>query len=457
MEAHDPTASLGPLADPEVVGRLLGDGMVLFSAVADDGTIVWMGESTERILGRPARELIGTNALELVHPDDQEVLALTFSEDARGSRDRILAVLRLAHADGSWTTFEFGGVDLRGPDGSGVFLSWGRSYTSTSRLLDVLGSLLSARDLEQILDEVLGWCDAQAPDTVSAALCRAPDGAYRAAAWGALPSVLGLDLRIDADTPGPWAQSIATGSMAEAPCTELSPELAAAAADSGLHAVWSTPVPDVGDGPPAALLVCWRRRPGPILATHRRHLDETARLAQLALRWAESHHELLTRATTDPLTGMGNRADLEDRVGADRPTLAALLFCDLDDFKAVNDRHGHLVGDRILREVATRMADACAERGRVARLGGDEFAIWCPSLAHPKEAEAIADDVLSGLEPPFGIDGAEHHVRCSIGMTVVAGDDPDAGDLEALLRAADAALYRAKRTGGAGWASRDDS
>lgn len=93
-------------------------------------------------------------------------------------------MLRLAHADGSWPSFEFGGIDLRGPDGSGVFLSWGRSYTSTSRLLDLLGSLLTARDLEQILDQVLGWCDAQAPDTVSGFLGRELDGAYRAKRTG---------------------------------------------------------------------------------------------------------------------------------------------------------------------------------------------------------------------------------------------------------------------------------
>ena len=449
----DPDDPLGPLADPDLVARLLGDGVTLFSAVTDDGTIAWMGESTERILGRPARTLIGTNALELVHPDDQEVLAFTFSETARDSRDRILAVLRLAHADGSWPAFEFGGMDLRGADGSGLFLSWGRPYASTSRLLDVLGSLLTAGDLATILDQVVGWCDALAPDSASVVLRREPDGSYRAAAWSALPAPLGADLRVGADEPGPWRAAIDEGRMAEAGPADLGAPRAQVAAEAGVHQVWATPVPGGPSGPPEAVLVCWRLRPGPILATHRRHLEETARLVQLALRWADSHHDLLTRATTDPLTGVGNRAALAERVAADRPPLAALLFCDLDDFKRVNDRHGHLVGDRILREVAGRMARACGRRGRVVRLGGDEFAIWCTGVGRREEAEALADDVIAALDPPIAVDGTDHRVGCSIGLTVIGADDPRTGDLDALLRAADASLYRAKRAGGARWST----
>ncbi len=451
--AFDPDDPLGPLADPATVARLLGDGVVLFSAVTNDGTIAWMGESSERILGRPARDLIGTNALDLVHVDDQDVLAFTFDETARDSRDRILAVLRLAHADGSWPAFEFGGMDLRGADGSGLFLSWGRPYASTSRLLDVLGSLLTAGDLATILDQVVGWCDALAPDSASVVLRREDDGTYRAAAWADLPPALGAELRVGADAGGPWPASIEGRRIAEAGRRDLDGPLDRAAEEAGVHQVWTTPVPTAHDGPPDAVLVCWRRRPGPILATHRRHLEETARLVQLALRWSDSQHDLLTRATTDPLTGVGNRAALAERVASDRPDLAALLFCDLDDFKAVNDRHGHLVGDRILREVAARMTRACGRRGRVVRLGGDEFAVWCAGLARREDAEALADDVIAALSPPIDVDGAHHRVGCSIGLTVIGGDDPRAGDLDALLRTADASLYEAKRAGGGRWST----
>jgi diguanylate cyclase (GGDEF)-like protein len=280
-------------------------------------------------------------------------------------------------------------------------------------------------------------------------LARGDDGTYRAeTSPNALPTALGSDLVVDEETAGPWKEAIAGGDPVSAPTSELSAVLREEALGGGVDAGWILAVPGHAGSPPDGLLVTWRSRPGPMLVTHARHLREASRLCQLAFEWDRTHSDLVTAATTDALTGLANRARLRELVELHRSRPAALLFCDLDRFKELNDRYGHAAGDQVLRSVALRMADAVRAGDHLVRLGGDEFVAWCPDLRDPGDADVVGSRIIEALAAPVAVAGTTHDVGCSIGIAVAEPDDGHHLDLDQLLDQADQALYRAKATGG---------
>jgi diguanylate cyclase (GGDEF)-like protein/PAS domain S-box-containing protein len=156
--------------------------------------------------------------------------------------------------------------------------------------------------------------------------------------------------------------------------------------------------------------------------------------------------ELARQAFHDPLTGLANRALFTDRVGhalARRGTNAAVLFCDLDDFKHVNDTLGHQVGDRVLRVVAERLRGCVRAADTVARLGGDEFAVFLEDELSVDEADELAERIIEAVGESLTVAGRQHRVRCSIGIAGVA----EAASADELLRNADVAMYAAKSAG----------
>jgi diguanylate cyclase (GGDEF)-like protein/PAS domain S-box-containing protein len=165
--------------------------------------------------------------------------------------------------------------------------------------------------------------------------------------------------------------------------------------------------------------------------------------------------QLLHQAYHDPLTGLPNRAAFAERIHrqlfrAPVPeSLAALCFVDLDGFKAVNDRLGHHVGDRLLAAVAGRIQGKVAPQGHLlARLGGDEFVILIGHQARPGTAIQVAGEVLRALEQPFTV-GA-HRLRISASIGVVEKPAAATSPTE-LLWAADLTMRRAKAGGKGRW------
>jgi diguanylate cyclase (GGDEF)-like protein/PAS domain S-box-containing protein len=157
------------------------------------------------------------------------------------------------------------------------------------------------------------------------------------------------------------------------------------------------------------------------------------------------------QALRDPLTRLPNRLLLMDRT---RQALArigrsggvvALLFIDLDRFKAVNDNFGHDVGDRLLIAVAERLAEMMRDSDTVARLGGDEFVILGEEFETEDEALLLAERVVQTLREPFHVGTVEVSMPASVGVSVT--HDAEA-DPENMLREADVAMYRAKDAGG---------
>lgn len=178
---------------------------------------------------------------------------------------------------------------------------------------------------------------------------------------------------------------------------------------------------------------------------------EVARVSHLTEMEAELYR-LQHQAFHDPLTGLPNRALLNDRLTlaiaqAQRTSRrVAVLFLDLDHFKPINDLHGHDNGDRVLKEVARRFSAPLRSADTLARLGGDEFVAIIPQVDSPLAISAVVDKLQAALMPPFSIDGCRVHLGVSVGCAVF----PDDGlSPEALLESADAAMYQHKHRGAA--------
>ena len=157
------------------------------------------------------------------------------------------------------------------------------------------------------------------------------------------------------------------------------------------------------------------------------------------------------QALHDPLTKLPNRLLLMDRARQAVARLRrsngpiALIFIDLDRFKAINDNLGHAVGDHLLISVSERLAEMLRDSDTVARLGGDEFVILAEDLDSDAEALAVAERVLHALEEPFLVGSAEVSMLASVGVSITHDHEAEPEDL---LREADVAMYRAKGSGG---------
>ncbi|MCA0144979.1 diguanylate cyclase [Blastococcus sp. LR1] len=162
------------------------------------------------------------------------------------------------------------------------------------------------------------------------------------------------------------------------------------------------------------------------------------RALEAALREAALH---------DPLTGLPNRNLLLDRLdqslaAAERAQRTmAVLYCDLDGFKPVNDLAGHAAGDEVLVEASRRLAGAIRPGDTVARIGGDEFVVLCPEVGTEQAAQVIADRITAAFQEPLRRTGGEEHlVGISIGVALCgAGDTADTA-----LANSDAAMYQVK-------------
>ncbi|GAA4040592.1 putative bifunctional diguanylate cyclase/phosphodiesterase [Parerythrobacter jejuensis] len=167
---------------------------------------------------------------------------------------------------------------------------------------------------------------------------------------------------------------------------------------------------------------------------------------------AETSEKLARRmeslARTDVVTGLANRAGLnhsivETMMNIPQDRMLALFWLDLDRFKEVNDLLGHQTGDRVLSEVAARLKKIVPECGSVARFGGDEFVMFC-EVTSRRESEQLAERMLEDIMRPIRIDGERLEVGTSIGVALLPEDGTDA---DALMQAADLALYHAKIEG----------
>ena len=167
------------------------------------------------------------------------------------------------------------------------------------------------------------------------------------------------------------------------------------------------------------------------------------RIGRLSAQRGRAEQALLHQATHDALTGLPNRREFSTRLTATvaqhRPLV--VLFCDLDGFKAVNDRLGHAAGDLLLVEVAGRLRRCVREDDVVSRFGGDEFLIMCPD-AETSDASELCVRIDHAMRDPVVLDGESVRIGASIGAVIGDGTI----DAEELIHRADAAMYEAKQT-----------
>ena len=209
------------------------------------------------------------------------------------------------------------------------------------------------------------------------------------------------------------------------------------------------------------VLIHGRDGPFGVLSAHTRKLrkftgvdvhfmQSIAHILGAAIERRQAEEQLATMAQFDTVTGLPNRNLFRDRlsralIGARRnERLLALMYLDLDNFKAINDTLGHEMGDRLLKAVAVRLETCLRENDTIARLGGDEFTVILEDIAHIEQIDTVIQKILNAFRQPMELDGQEVFVSTSIGISVF----PHAGsDVESLLKCADIAMYRAKGAG----------
>jgi diguanylate cyclase (GGDEF)-like protein/PAS domain S-box-containing protein len=386
---------------------------------SEAAVILSVDEATQQILGWTSEEMVGMRTLDLIHPDDQETAIRSWMTmlAARATGPRVR--LRHRRRDGTWVWLE----------------------VTNHNLLDDPEQGNVATDMIDVTDEVAAHEALRRREQLFARLAEAlPSGLVQLDRAGAvvytnerLATILGIPA---ADTA---AQQLATVVREDWPLVE-------AAIDGALTT-------GADDDFEVAVL-----RPGE-RATRRcrvrvRSLSDDAGAATGAIvsvedvtDAAELRAALEERATTDMLTRCLNRAtvmsSLEGTLARGGESFTAVIFTDLDEFKAVNDQYGHVVGDDVLRIAGRRLAGAVRSGDVVGRVGGDEFLVVCPDVADPAEAERVAGRVSDALDADLQVGGHRITLHASVGVAVAPRQGASA---DVLVSEADSDMYRHKRT-----------
>ncbi|MGV8978608.1 MAG: putative bifunctional diguanylate cyclase/phosphodiesterase [Cellulomonas sp.] len=231
--------------------------------------------------------------------------------------------------------------------------------------------------------------------------------------------------------------------------SESSPVLAALLATAGTPSVVVAPLL-AGDALLGVAAAAWD--PDVVAQVQQTALDRIGGVSEQAAAALQNARLLSTvrhQALHDSLTGLPNRVMFAQSLdatlqAADHSCTTAVLFCDLDNFKHVNDDLGHGAGDELLRQVAERLRDAVGSLNFIARLGGDEFAVVVDASGSCQAAAAAARRMVDSLDVPFRIEGRELRITTSVGVAVHTGPDGHGGRL---LAASDRAMYEAKKRG----------
>ncbi|ABR62496.1 EAL domain-containing protein [Sinorhizobium medicae] len=238
-------------------------------------------------------------------------------------------------------------------------------------------------------------------------------------------------------------------SLIETSLWHIYPELLAPGAKSAVEFVVATGLPRTVEiahasaGPRRTLLI-FRSRSGVGVVE-----AESSAMYRETFRQSESDRALLLhQATHDVLTGLPNRRQFSDQLRGALPVpngaQVALMQIDLDDFKPINDTLGHGAGDAVLKMAADRIRSILRDREFAYRLAGDEFAVIQWRSDQPSEAERLADALINAFKEPFMVEGINVFVGASVGIAVAP---EDGNEVEQLMKAADIALYAAKKDG----------
>jgi diguanylate cyclase (GGDEF)-like protein/PAS domain S-box-containing protein len=384
------------------------------------GRLLYANDRLVELTGLSHDQLTGTGWLDMIHPDERERVV---SESGPAAVERRLATeFRIVRPDGAVRWVRTRASELRG--GSGEHAGFVGSLEDVTSELEALREI-SAREAEYRM----------LAENSSDFLARhAPDGTYRYCS----PACVAI-----------------TGYSPEE-LIGTSPFRLVAAEDRDAVRAYARLVSEREE--PATAAYRLRCKDGQLrwLETTARAVRDDAGVRELVSvtrdisERKQAEIELSHAALHDTLTGLPNRALFLDRLGLAlrrterRSGSVAVLFCDLDRFKVVNDSLGHDAGDRLLVDVAGRIVTALRPADTVARFGGDEFTILCEDIAGEIEAATIAQRIVDVFRDPFLLEDGEVFLATSVGIAIARGNDDRAEDL---IRDADAAMYRAKERG----------
>jgi diguanylate cyclase (GGDEF)-like protein/PAS domain S-box-containing protein len=425
--------AIGETVDTEqstLLGQAMRDAAIAMLLIAPEGSIIEVNAAACEYFGRDSATLTASTWQELTHPDDLSADLGYVNRLLRGEANSYRMTKRYMHADGTVIVGDLSVRAIRSDDGAvSVFIS---------QIVDVTARARAESELERSQALLRGVLDTMQDPWVLLDPVREPS-------TGRIVDFVYADANIAACV----ANGVPREELLGRRLLDLYPEheprgLIEAYANviiSGRPlAVDDDPFPD-------------REDPRRIL----RFDNRAVRIGtQLSLTWRdvtdryERRQRLTRQAHHDDLTGLPNRARLRERLASvfsRSPRTGqsiALLYCDLDDFKPINDDFGHAAGDEVLRAIGGRIASSVRTQDIVARLGGDEFVAVLEGVHSAADAVAVADKVRLAVSEPITVDQATVSTTMSIGVAIASpGDDP-----ETTLAAADTALYVAKGQGG---------
>jgi diguanylate cyclase (GGDEF)-like protein/PAS domain S-box-containing protein len=430
------------LAERESQYRLLADNATDVILRSDRGGLIeWVSPSVTEVLGWTPEQVVGQQISRLMHPDDLAAVMYRQQEiiDAGGTEGRTTA--RFATAAGGWRWMSDHGRAILDADAS------------------IVGGIDALRDIEaeHIAAEELAEREHRA--VVASARAERAERELRGVIDSLLdPWVLLAAVRDEGGEIVDFEYVDAN----EAACTSnhrsradlIGQRLLTLLPEHGTSGLFDVYADIVRTGRPLALDdVAFR---SPFDGMERRFDNRAVRVGDgISFTWRDVTERYMLRqqlheqADSDLLTGAANRRKLSRRmtelVGHAPRTgdRLAVLYCDLDHFKDINDEFGHAVGDAVLASVAASIRSAVREQDLVARLGGDEFVVLLDGVRGLDDAMAVAQKILGAVHREVRTGTATIHPEASIGVAVVeAGEDEDA-----VMARADVALYEAKRAG----------
>ena len=438
----DPGPPFDPTEGPSDVWfrRVIDHMAEVVIALRHDGEIVYVSPAATVLLGHTPEALIGTNGLDLVHPDDAATAADTVYHAGEVQGYRPARPFRLLHASGEAFTFEVEGLSLfHVPEVQSIVVVC-RYADEAARVDNIIGLLAAHSPVAAIVDQLVylmkrpGW-------RLGVAIQYDDGSGQLRVAHTNLPAEL-TEFADDAEAP--WTRA----RRGEIDCYDLGLETvgapaAAAAREMGYRSCWAIPVPDPRGA--AAIILVWNHELVEPELGQAMLLAKLTDLLSLTLAGRARSAELELAAGTDPLSSLANRRRFDAELAANEQHDVALLVIDLDGFKSVNDRLGHAAGDEVIRIVGARIRGAMRRGDIAARIGGDEFAILCRGVASSAEAETLAARLLDSVPDAIDLAGARVEFGLSIGVAVAAGGARP--DPLALMQLADQMLYAAKRGG----------
>lgn len=413
-----------------LLGQAMRDAAIPMLLVSPDGAIMQANDACSDYFGRDIDALRACTWQELTHPDDLSADLALVNRLLRGEADSYRLTKRYLTVDGDVIVGDLSVRAIRDDTGAvSLFVS---------QIVDVTARARAESELERSQALLRGVLDSMPDPWVLLDPVREP-------ATGRIVDFVYADANNAACT----ANGLRREQLLGMSVLELFPDHAPRGLIDAYGEVIRTGRPLALDDDPFPD----RRDPARI----RRFDNRAVRIGdQLSLTWRdvtdryERRRQLVRQAHHDDLTGLPNRARLRERLAkvfsrSPRTGQAiALLYCDLDDFKPINDEFGHAAGDEVLREIGGRIASSVRTQDIVARLGGDEFVAVLEGVHSAADAIAVADKVRAAVSEPITVDRRPVTTTLSVGVAIAAvGDDP-----EQTLAAADAALYTAKGQGG---------